>query len=62
MKTIIKKYFELKAGEKSCPQKGFVQHHGECWHDSLSMIILFTNELSNNIQEVLIVGYQIHLK
>lgn len=34
----------------NCPTRGFIQHSGECWHDSFSMIILFSNNISDDIQ------------
>ena len=48
------KYLNLKGGKLCdiCPLKGFNQHSGECWHDSFSMVILFTDDLSDNIQTV----------
>ena len=48
------KYLNLKGGKLCdiCPLKGFNQHSGECWHDSFSMVILFTDDLSDNIQKV----------
>jgi hypothetical protein len=49
------KYFKLKhligsAVCEKCPKLGFIQHSGECWHDSFSMIVLFTDDLSTDIQ------------
>ncbi len=47
------KYLDLKTrliGGADCPTLGFYQHSGECWHDSLSMILLYSNGLSENIQ------------
>ena len=45
------KYLKLKGGVcDKCPKKGFVQHHGECWHDAFSMAILFSDDLSEDIQ------------
>lgn len=46
------KYLELKGG-KICPNVGFHQHIGECWHDSYSMLMLYTDNISDNIQNVL---------
>ncbi len=48
------KYLNLKGGKScdKCPKKGFIQHDGECWHDAFSMIILFSNDLSDEIQEL----------
>lgn len=49
-----KKYLTLKGGRLCdiCPSKGFNQHSGECWHDAFSMVILFTDDLSDNIQNI----------
>jgi hypothetical protein len=47
------KYLDLKTrltGGAECPTLGFYQHRGECWHDALSMILLYSNGLSENIQ------------
>jgi len=47
------KYLDLKTrltGGADCPTFGFYQHHGECWHDALSMILLYSDALSDNIQ------------
>jgi len=47
------KYLQLKGGKycEKCPVKGFIQHTGECWHDALSMILLFSNDISDDIQD-----------
>ena len=53
------KYLNLKTNIKQkgaklcekCPVKGFIQHSGECWHDSYSMMILFSNDISDDIQD-----------
>ncbi len=42
------KYINLKNNLKGgacekCPIWGFQQHIGECWHDSLSTIMLFSD-------------------
>jgi hypothetical protein len=44
------KYLELKYNQKGsamCLKYGLQQHHGECWHDSLSMLILQSNITSD---------------
>jgi hypothetical protein len=38
-------------GGANCPTRGYSQHRGECWHDALSTIILYSNELSEYIQK-----------
>ena len=47
-----KKYLSLKEqlGGAKCPVKGFQQHKGECWHDSVATILLFNDEISEHIQ------------
>ena len=52
------KYLELKYNQKGsamCLKYGLQQHHGECWHDSLSMLMLQSNTTSDvfiqNIRE-----------
>ncbi len=47
------RYIQLKGGKhcEKCPVKGFIQHTGECWHDSISMILLFSNDISDDIQD-----------
>jgi hypothetical protein len=42
---------ELKGGAK-CPNVGFHQHIGECWHDSFLMIILYSDNFSEHIQKI----------
>jgi hypothetical protein len=37
----------------NCPKIGLEQHQGECWHDSLATIILFSDDFSENIQKLL---------
>ncbi len=46
-----KKYLELKGGA-NCPKMGFFQHLTECWHDSLMMVLLFSDGLSEHIQKI----------
>ncbi len=46
-----KKYLQLKGGA-NCPKLGFYQHIGECWHDSLIMILLYSDELSEHVQTI----------
>jgi len=36
----------------NCPKIGFEQHHGECWHDSFSTIMLFSDDFSESIQKI----------
>ena len=36
----------------TCPNYGFQQHNGECWHDSFSMLMLYSDELSEHIQNI----------
>jgi hypothetical protein len=49
------KYLDLQkqlVGGAKCPKIGFSQHSGECWHDAYSTIILYSDNISNNIQRV----------
>ncbi len=49
------KYNELKnnlIGGANCPRIGFSQHRGECWHDSLSTCLLYSDGLSEHIQSI----------
>ncbi len=46
-----KKYLELKGGA-NCPKMGFFQHLTECWHDALTMILLFSDGLSEHVQKI----------
>ncbi len=39
-------------GGANCPILGYYQHKGECWHDSLSMVLLYSDGLSEHIQTV----------
>ena len=41
----------LKGGA-NCPMLGFYQHRGECWHDAMSMILLYSDELSEHFQTI----------
>jgi len=44
----------LEGGEcVNCPKIGFEQHYNECWHDSLSTILLFSDDFSESIQNIL---------
>jgi hypothetical protein len=47
-----KKYLNLKnqIGGVACLPHGFIQHHGECWHDSLLTSLLLSNEFGEHIQ------------
>jgi len=38
----------------NCLNIGFIQHEGECWHDSLLTILLLSNEFGDNIQKILL--------
>ena len=43
----------LQGGEcQNCAKVGFEQHHGECWHDSFSTIMLFSDDFSEGIQKI----------
>ena len=51
------KYINLKNNLKGgacekCPIWGFQQHIGECWHDSLSTIMLFSDGICDIIQQI----------
>jgi hypothetical protein len=49
------KYLSLKKslkGGANCPKVGFFQHIGECWHDAFSMVLLYSDGLSEHIQNV----------
>jgi hypothetical protein len=49
------KYLSLKnelLGGSNCPRIGFNQHSGECWNDSFSMIVLFSDKISDPIQRL----------
>jgi hypothetical protein len=50
------KYTNLKnqIGGLGCLNIGFVQHEGECWHDSLMTALLLSNEFGDNIQKILL--------
>ena len=48
-----KKYLNLQYGGVKCPSFGFIQHKGECWHDSIMTIIFFSNEIGNLIETFL---------
>jgi hypothetical protein len=51
------KYLELKnelfGGDITCPEVGFLQHSGECWNDTTSMILLFSDIIGDKIQLLL---------
>ena len=40
------------SGGAICPRIGFNQHSGECWNDSFSMIMLYSDYLSDPIQQL----------
>ncbi len=51
------KYLSLKkkiknplTGGADCPVRGYSQHRGECWHDALSTILLYSDDLSEHLQ------------
>ncbi len=47
------KYLQLKQlGGANCAQFGFNQHMGECWHDTLSMIFCYCDDIGESIQEI----------
>ena len=48
----LKKSLKSLKGGANCPKVGFIQHEGECWHDSLSMVLLYSDGLSEHIQNV----------
>ena len=37
-----------------CPNYGFTQHTGECWHDGFSTIILFSDIINERIQSIIL--------
>jgi hypothetical protein len=43
------KYLSLMGGA-NCPKIGYSQHKGECWHDSLSIALLYSDILSDHHQ------------
>jgi hypothetical protein len=45
------KYLKLKGGA-ICPNIGFRNHLGECWHDSYSMILLYSDGIGDYIQNL----------
>lgn len=51
-----KKYLELQNQLgglcQTCPKMGFQQYLGSCLHDSLSTILLYSDNLSENIQKI----------
>ena len=49
----LKEYLsKMNGGVVQCPKIGFHQHEGECWHDALSTSLLFTDGISEDIQEL----------
>ena len=49
----LKEYLsKMNGGVIPCPKIGFHQHEGECWHDSLSTLLLFTDGISEDIQDI----------
>ena len=53
-KKKITKYINKMNGGvcSTCPKYGFQQHLGECWHDAFSMILLYSDNISEQIQHV----------
>jgi len=49
------KYISLKnqQGGINCREDYFTQHEGECWHDSLQMLLLFNNDIGDRIQQII---------
>ncbi len=45
------KYLKLKGGA-NCPNIGFRNHLGECWHDAYSMIVLYSDGIGDYIQNL----------
>ena len=48
------KYLQLKNlnGGAKCPNIGHHQHLGECWHDSYTMIMLYSDDIGNYLQHI----------
>jgi len=48
------KYLQLKNlnGGANCPNIGHHQHLGECWHDSYTMIMLYSDDIGNYLQHI----------
>jgi hypothetical protein len=49
-KNIEEKILPKKFEEPICVDKVYIQHQGECWHDSLSMIYIFSDITKGYIQ------------
>jgi ankyrin repeat protein len=53
-----KKYLDLQEyllkmnGGVKCPIIGFHQHMGECWHDALSIMLLYCDGIGENAQKI----------
>ena len=47
-------------GGANCPQIGYSQHFGECWHDALSTSLLYSDIISDDIQELFNTNTNIH--
>jgi len=50
------KYLKLKGGSFEtpiCTNQGFSQHLGECWHDALSMALLYSDGFKEETQPLL---------
>ena len=37
-------------GGANCPKEGFRQHRGECWNDSMMMVLCYSNGIGDRIQ------------
>jgi hypothetical protein len=50
------KYMQLKEQLgglcATCPKRGFKQHFSECWHDCITMGLLYSDNLSEHTQEI----------
>lgn len=46
------KYKILQLGGHVCPKIGLENTYGSCWHNSLAMVLLYDDELSEKIQKV----------
>jgi hypothetical protein len=52
-KKILKYIKKMDGGTcRTCPKTGFHQHKGECWNDALSTILIYSDGISENIQEI----------
>jgi hypothetical protein len=57
-KKILKYIKKMDGGTcRTCPKTGFHQHKGECWNDALTMLLLYSDEMSEHIQEIFDSGF-----